>query len=521
MVLFLYTNAKCEYQATRCLLSLEPYLPQDMKIVYFTIGFESNFKMKNLETVHVLQNDSYPSFHYYKSELSLKVLDMYPKEKYFFFTDTDILFSPRIDFEKLKCDETYPLGVFGPHEYPFLWHQPSPDAEKIILNEVPLMKYLNVPERTIRYQWSCFFSFNQECRDYLEEYTSLCQNTYLCKRAQTYFPIVDETAFNVLLWKRNATKSLGFIWVNTSTLEVIKQVEENEIKDKQVGMHVSNDGVDWEYIHDSKQVMFYHGAKISEEIDRNLKYLLEVSNKKSLSIRADGKTIAVVPDGFQSITVPFQHTNGDTIQLEIAYNRNLLSKGAKPKVSSNRLDTLIKQMRLSFYDTCGGVNELYGLLDMIREHFTENFVMAEIGSFEGKSTELFAMHCNKVYSIDPYAPYAEIETEKIHQAEMMFNAMHTNYPNITKIKKASLEAVNDFEDASLDAVYIDGAHDYPNVKADLVAWKRKVKKGGIICGHDYQPGNAWIGGIVQAVNEEFPLQRVYIYKDSSFAVVNP
>lgn len=275
MVLFLYTDANCEHQAIGCLRSIEPYLPENMKVVYFTVGFDSNFKMPKLQTVRIPYLD-YPLFQYYKSELSVKVLDMFPDENQFFFTDTDILYTHRIDFEKLKCDEGYPLAVFGPHEYPFIWHRPTPESDIIIYNEVPLMKYLNVPERTMRYQWSCFYSFNQSCRDYLEEYTSLCQNKYLSNRAQTYFPISDETSFNVLLWKRNATKSLGFIWVNTHSLEVIKKVEENVIKNKQLGMHVDSAGADWEYVHNSEEVMFYHGTKQKEDIETNLNYLLSL-----------------------------------------------------------------------------------------------------------------------------------------------------------------------------------------------------------------------------------------------------
>ena len=46
-------------------------------------------------------------------------------------------------------------------------------------------------------------------------------------------------------------------------------------------------------------------------------------------------------------------------------------------------------------------------------------------------------------------------------------------------------AATRFEDGSLDFVYLDGNHSFENVAADLAAWSRKVRPGGIIAGHDF------------------------------------
>lgn len=59
------------------------------------------------------------------------------------------------------------------------------------------------------------------------------------------------------------------------------------------------------------------------------------------------------------------------------------------------------------------------------------------------------------------------------------------YKNVTFYRKFSLDAVNYFKDGSLDFVYIDGNHNFENVTADLAAWSKKVRPGGIIAGHDY------------------------------------
>ena len=48
-----------------------------------------------------------------------------------------------------------------------------------------------------------------------------------------------------------------------------------------------------------------------------------------------------------------------------------------------------------------------------------------------------------------------------------------------------MEALNDFENESIDFVYIDGNHGLKFVIEDIYGWTKKVKKGGIISGHDY------------------------------------
>ena len=49
----------------------------------------------------------------------------------------------------------------------------------------------------------------------------------------------------------------------------------------------------------------------------------------------------------------------------------------------------------------------------------------------------------------------------------------------------SSESAKHFEDNSLDFVFIDACHAYDDVCKDINAWMPKVKKGGILAGHDY------------------------------------
>jgi len=53
------------------------------------------------------------------------------------------------------------------------------------------------------------------------------------------------------------------------------------------------------------------------------------------------------------------------------------------------------------------------------------------------------------------------------------------------IKAWSLDAVKEFEDESLDFVFIDGNHDFRHVTDDVDEWSKKIKRGGIVSGHDF------------------------------------
>jgi hypothetical protein len=66
----------------------------------------------------------------------------------------------------------------------------------------------------------------------------------------------------------------------------------------------------------------------------------------------------------------------------------------------------------------------------------------------------------------------------------------------TFIKDYSVNAVKQFDDGSLDFVYIDANHTYPHVKQDIELWSPKVRKGGVVSGHDY-----YIRDVVEAVND--------------------
>lgn len=57
--------------------------------------------------------------------------------------------------------------------------------------------------------------------------------------------------------------------------------------------------------------------------------------------------------------------------------------------------------------------------------------------------------------------------------------------NIVLLEDFSENAIKLVPDNYLDFVYIDGDHTYDFAMLDIIMWNRKVKRGGIISGHDY------------------------------------
>jgi hypothetical protein len=114
---------------------------------------------------------------------------------------------------------------------------------------------------------------------------------------------------------------------------------------------------------------------------------------------------------------------------------------------------------------------------------------AEIGVYKGEYTKILASSGLEIYAIDPWRIYRDYGNPR-GQKRLDFQYDHTcrylsDCPNVKIVRKTSLEALEDFPDGSLDFVYIDGNHHFEYVAQDIVEWTRKVRKGGIVSGHDY------------------------------------
>jgi predicted O-methyltransferase YrrM len=171
----------------------------------------------------------------------------------------------------------------------------------------------------------------------------------------------------------------------------------------------------------------------------------------------------------------------------------------------SRLEELLKCKRMDYGYPVDG-NLLHGLYDLVCDNITKESIVVEVGSYSGVSSELFALFCKKIYCIDIWEGFAE-------PAEKIFDELIIKYNNIVKLKSTSQDAAKNFQNYSIDLVYIDAEHTYHSTKNYILSWISKIKSNGIISGHDYN----W-PGVEQAVNEIFYNKQINIYKDNSWLV---
>jgi len=94
-----------------------------------------------------------------------------------------------------------------------------------------------------------------------------------------------------------------------------------------------------------------------------------------------------------------------------------------------------------------------------------------------------------VYGVDAWQAYSDYR-DHVSQAKLdgFFEdtlARLSSY-NWRPIRGFSMDAVNNFRNGALDWVYIDANHELPFVLNDIIEWSKKIRRGGIIAGHDYR-----------------------------------
>jgi len=149
-------------------------------------------------------------------------------------------------------------------------------------------------------------------------------------------------------------------------------------------------------------------------------------------------------------------------------------------------------------------------------------VGVEIGVEKSYFTRRLAKAGLHIFGVDPFG-YTKDYAHSKGQRGLDRNWDHCvqstkDVPNIKLIRKTSMEALKDFEDNSIDFVYIDGHHGFKYVTEDIFEWSKKVRPGGMIAGHDYAytskaPNDPWVCHVkfvIDAYVAAFRIKKWYL-----------
>ena len=141
-------------------------------------------------------------------------------------------------------------------------------------------------------------------------------------------------------------------------------------------------------------------------------------------------------------------------------------------------------------------------------------VFVEVGVWEGRSTAFLAVEIANsgkaiaLHCVDNFATPNNDQMSRIlsKQGGSVLESFQKNLIGspvpLTVHRGDSVRVAESFADGSIDWCFIDASHDYESVRADIQAWSPKIKRGGVLAGHDYDADTD--PGVVRAVGELLP-----------------
>lgn len=167
-----------------------------------------------------------------------------------------------------------------------------------------------------------------------------------------------------------------------------------------------------------------------------------------------------------------------------------------------------------FYDSIGGWFNFQDFYRQQVENAADGAHFVEIGAWKGRSAAYMAVeiiNSGKQIRFDVIDTWQGSGAEHDHDQdlkdgrlyEVFLENMQPVADHYRALRMTSVAASDLYEPGSLDMVFIDGAHDYDSVLADVRAWWPKVRPGGVIGGDDWAHGP-----VQQAVREALADQTI-------------
>jgi hypothetical protein len=140
---------------------------------------------------------------------------------------------------------------------------------------------------------------------------------------------------------------------------------------------------------------------------------------------------------------------------------------------------------------------------------------AELGVFRGATFLHLLRRCSglTLIGVDTWTPQPDkqlladeggrsYEAHDLAGYERDVRAVAAGFGSRAVIHKGlTIDVADRVADASLDFVFIDADHLEEGVRADIYAWRPKIRSGGVLCGHDYHPD---FPGVIRAVDDLCP-----------------
>ncbi len=180
------------------------------------------------------------------------------------------------------------------------------------------------------------------------------------------------------------------------------------------------------------------------------------------------------------------------------------------------------QLPSHFYENVHGWFNFRGIYaDVIRD-LRDGTRIVEVGSWYGKSAAWMAVEIARTgrqvefYCVDTWTGSVDTPWMAAHLTQLGGSGKDRFVETMRRggvadlvrpIEMPSTEAAALFADGSLDVVFIDAAHDYDSVRADVRAWYPKVRTGGVIAGDDAQWPGVRIGVHETIAESEYELRN--------------
>jgi hypothetical protein len=193
---------------------------------------------------------------------------------------------------------------------------------------------------------------------------------------------------------------------------------------------------------------------------------------------------------------------------------------------------------MDHYEQVPGWFDFADIYDHILARARDGAVFVEVGAYLGRSSLYLASRIQwsgkkiRLYVVDLWDGWLYEDCDEHHSAGAGKENTDVFWHFIRNVRRAGVEdvicplkmpseqAASLFEDGTLDFVFLDADHRYEAVRRDLEVWFPKIKRRGVLGGHDYLHPD--FPGVRRAADEFFREQGLPVQvHGTSFLVTKP